>query len=289
MQTRVHSLRRGESSSKKIDLSLSSINNFARRLAGEAIGTFFLTWMHAGLALSIANTEKMLTTSPQTAAKGDSRTNPAAAGLGAGFSLAGLVYALGHISGAHFNPGVSLAFVCRGDMNPLLWFPYVAMQLAGAIGAGAVLLAVFNSGPEYGSLGANHPTDGFNVVAAFWMEFIATVFLHLAIIGTATRGTNIGGHAALASGLTIGSLVAFLTPYGGGSMNPARSIGPAIFAADPGVRQYLWIYVTAPLASGIITGTLLRWLAPPNRGSKKGEEEQLATGTLENDNKDQQA
>jgi MIP family channel proteins len=261
----------GNKASKKI--TWTDVNNYARRLFGEFVGTFILTWVHAGLALSLSNTAVTLESQP------DQRVSIAADAFGSGLSLAGLVYGLGNISGAHFNPSISLVFVLRGDMNPLSWFPYVAAQVAGGFAAAGILDAVFINDDAHGNLGANHPSGGFTILAAFWMEFIGSAFLQLAIVGTAARGKNIGGHAALAAGLTIGSLIAYLAPYGGGGLNPARSIGPGVLASNPDVRGSTWIYVVAPLGASLFSGLILKWLAP--KQDKKGEDEN-AVGALQN-------
>jgi len=236
--------------------TLCEFNNFSRCLMCEFLGTFILTWAHAGFALSLANTAVELSTQP------DSQMTIAADAFGSGLTLAGLIYGLGHISGGHFNPGISLAFLLRGEMNPFRFFPYVITQVAGGFFAAGILDAVFINDDAHGNLGANHPAGGFTVLSAFWMEFIGSIVFQIAVLGTSSRGKNFGSHAALAAGLTIGAQIAYLAPYGGGSMNPARSIGPGVLASNPDVRGSTWIYVASPLGAALCTGIGLRWLTP---------------------------
>jgi len=246
-----------------------AIKNYARRLASEFLGTLILTWSHAGVALSLANTAVELEGRP------DQHMNIAADAFASGLTLTGLIYALEHISGAHLNPGVSLAFVFHGDMNPKSLLPYITAQIAGGIAAAGILDAVFINDDFHGNLGANRPLGGFTVLSAFWMEFIGSIFLQLAILGTASR-KNMKEHSALAAGLTIGAMIAYLAPYGGGSMNPARSIGPGILASNPNVRGATWIYVASPFAASFFTGFGLKWLAPVD---KKESQEEPKTAT----------
>jgi aquaporin Z len=139
---------------------------------------------------------------------------------------------------------------------------YVLSQVAGGFAAAGILDAVFINDNAHGNLGANHPTAGFTIQAAFWMEFIGSLFLQAAIVSTATRGKEIGSRAALAAGLTIGAMITYLVPYGGGSFNPARSLGPGMLASDPNVRAETWIYVVAPLVAAVFSGLVLRWVSP---------------------------
>jgi len=274
---RVHAAVNRHSGSTPQYIGWTEINDYARRLFSELFGTFLLTWIHAGLALSLANTAVTQASQP------DQRVSIAADALGSGLGLAGLIYGLGHISGAHLNPGVSLAFLLRGDMNPWSWFPYVSAQVAGGFIAAGILDAVYINDAAHGNLGANQPAGGFTVLSAFWMEFIGSVFLQLAIVGTASRGKSVSdGHVALAGGLTIGALIAYLAPYGGGSFNPARSIGPGVLASDAVAHESTWIYVVSPLGAAVCSGLILRWLAP--RKSKKDDDGHSTIGSPNTNN-----
>lgn len=236
-----------------------------RRLVAEWIGTFFLTLWHAGLALSVRNTFRDVLDVP------NDRTTVAANGMGSGLSLLALIYSLGHVSGAHFNPAVSLLFVMKGDFSPLLMLAYWVMQVSAGFAAAGILDAVFSSSRDHGSLGANYPKGGFSVNMAFWMEFLAAIFHQLIILGTATRGSLVGAVSAVGVGSVVASIVLFLSPYGGGSVNPARSIGPGVLTSNTYARDHTWIYVVAPLASAVLVGPFMRWLSPTAGDSKKEE------------------
>jgi len=273
---RVHSAANRLNTSHDITkpIDWKDVNQYVRRLVAELLGTFILTWAHAGLALSLANTAVTLESAP------DSRMTIAADGFTSGLVLTGLIYGLGHVSGAHLNPSISFVFLLLGDMNPMSFFPYVAAQIAGGFWAAGILDAVFINDAAHGNLGANQPSGGFTVASAFWMEFIGSVLFQLAVVGTATRGKRMGSHAALAGGLTIGAAIAYMAPYGGGSFNPARSIGPGVLASDEDAHNSTWIYVASPMGAALCTGLLLRWMTP--KCDRVEEEEVYAVIPLRN-------
>lgn len=240
-----------------------------RRLAAEFLGTFVLVFIHAGLALSVSNTA--------SEEQPGNRTTLIAVGVGDGASLTGLIYALGHISGAHFNPAVSLAFVLKGAFSLSGLLLYWATQIGAAFAAAGVLDAFFTGDKQHGSLGANYPRGGFGISAAFWLEYIVSLILYMVILGTASRGKVVGPHAALAVGATIGFVVLMGHPYGGSSMNPARSLAPGVLTSNADARDSVWIYVVAPLCAALTMGPLMRWLSP-TQGKGRREEEQAAGG-----------
>ena len=155
-----------------------------------------------------------------------------------------LIYANGNASGAHFNPAVTIAFCLRGAFPWWLAPAYVAVQCAGALLAALALCALL--GPA-GHLGATTPH--FGVGPAFGMEVFLTWLLVTIILGTATRYQLIGADAALAAGGTIALCGLVGGPVSGASMNPARSLGPALVG---GATEHLWIYLTAPVAGVLL-------------------------------------
>jgi len=159
-----------------------------------------------------------------------------------------MIYALGSISGAHLNPAVTIAFTGHGDFPLEQVVSYIISQLAGALAASGVLKFLF---PSSVLLGATIPA-GSNA-QAFILECILSFFLVLVILGVA-KGSNEQG---LFAGIAIGGVVLleamFAGPVSGASMNPARSIGPAIVAGE---LKQLWIYITAPVL-GAITATIV--------------------------------
>jgi MIP family channel proteins len=171
-----------------------------------------------------------------------------------GLVIASMVYALGHISGAHFNPAVSVGFAIGGHMPWGRVATYTAAQVTGAIAAAVVLRLTLGPGV---SLGVTQP-HGSDLQALAW-EAILTFFLMLVITAVATDDRAVGNAAALAIGGTValGALVG--GPVSGASMNPARSIGPALVSGSVGS---LWIYLLAPIlgstTAAIVYGYLRR-------------------------------
>ena len=155
-----------------------------------------------------------------------------------GLIVMAMIYALGEKSGAHLNPAVTIAFFVNGNFPEKEIFPYMLSQLAGALTASVVLKFLF---PASVLLGATIPA-GTNM-QSFILEFILTFFLMLVIINVA-RGSKEQG---LFAGMAIGSMVLleamFAGPICGASMNPARSLGPAIVSGE---LKQVWIYLAAP-------------------------------------------
>ena len=198
-----------------------------RAVAAEFLGTFALVFFGCG---AIAN-----------------GLPPTSVALAFGLVIAVMVYALGHISGAHFNPAVSIAFAIRRHLPWSRVATYAAAQVLGATVAAFTLRATL--GPD-ADLGVTQPA-GSDLQSFAW-EAVLTFFLMLVITAVATDIRAVGQAAALAIGGTValGALVG--GPMSGASMNPARSIGPAIVSGDV---AHLWIYIAAPIL-GAALGTL---------------------------------
>ena len=164
-----------------------------------------------------------------------------------------MVYALGHVSGAHFNPAVTAAFAVGRHFPVARVVLYWAAQVGGAIAAAAVLRVTLGDVP----IGVTQPagSDG----QAFAWECVLTFFLMLVIVGVTTDTRAVGQAAAIAIGgaVALGSLVG--GPVSGASMNPARSIGPALVSAD---LSHLWIYLLAPPVGAIAAVLAYRFLRP---------------------------
>jgi aquaporin Z len=211
-----------------------------RALLAELIGTFALTLVAAG--------------GDVIAALDSSTASHASRAVAPGLIVLALIYAIGNDSGAHYNPAVTFAFALRKAF-PWRWVPsYWGAQLVGAGLAAALLRVLFGA---IASSSVNHPHYGS--VAALIMEIALSLLLVLIILGTATRYSLIGTDAALAVGATIACAGLFASPVSGASMNPARSLGPALVNGSLGDA---WIYVLGPglgatLAVGI-TATLHR-------------------------------
>jgi MIP family channel proteins len=162
-----------------------------------------------------------------------------------GLVIMAMVYATGHLSGAHLNPAVTLAFALTRHFPRREALAYVAAQLLGAIAAAALLLAVWPSQPA--ALGTTLPTVGDG--SALVYETVLTAFLMFTIMAVATDTRAVGAGAAIAIGGTVGLDALFGGPITGASMNPARSLGPALVSGE---LHDLWIYIVAPIAGAAI-------------------------------------
>ena len=156
------------------------------------------------------------------------------------------IYAVGHISGAHFNPAVTLGFVLTRHFPPARAVGYWAAQIVGAVAAAAVLRGSLGN---VAHLGATFPS-GSDAQSFLW-ELVVTAFLMFVIMAVATDTRAVGERAAIAIGGTIGLAAMFAGPVSGASLNPARSIGPALVSGD---LHALWIYLLAPLAGAAVGG-----------------------------------
>lgn len=153
-----------------------------------------------------------------------------------GLIVMSMIYTLGDISGAHLNPAVSIAFALAGRFSFKQLLPYISSQVAGALSASFTLKILF---PANELLGATLPAG--SGAQSFLLEFLLTFFLMLVIINVATGSKEQGMFAGLAIGAVVTLEAMFAGPICGASMNPARSLGPALVS---GHTEYLWIYVT---------------------------------------------
>ncbi|MCA9277034.1 MAG: MIP family channel protein [Phycisphaerales bacterium] len=182
------------------------------------------------------------------------------AGIAASFGLVvmAMIYAIGHISGAHMNPAVTIAFAITRHFPHRQILPYIVAQCVGAVLAATVLLltlspALRDANPEGTlNLGVTLPLDGRWYTAFIW-EFMLTLVLMFVVMGVATDYRAVKQAAGIAIGGTVWFEAMFAGPICGASMNPSRSLGPAIIS---GQVEHLWVYLAAPIA-GAITGALL--------------------------------
>lgn len=158
------------------------------------------------------------------------------------------IYAFGHISGAHFNPAVTIGFLIRKEISRNTAFIYIITQVIAGLAASATLLFLFGN---VASLGVTLPSGTWG--QAFVLEFILTFFLMIIILGSSVHGKAIKSFSGLTIGATIALEAMFGGPISGASMNPARSIGPAIVS---GKLEYLWVYIFATIL-GAAFATLL--------------------------------
>ena len=227
----------------------------AQALAAELIGTFALVFAGAGAIMVNAKTGAL---------------GHIGIAITFGLVIMVMIYAVGHISGAHFNPAVSLAFALTRHFPAERVFAYWAAQLIGATTAALILRASLG---DIANVGATLPS-GSDAQSFLW-ETILTFFLMFVIMAVATDTRAVGEAAAIAVGGTVGLDAMFGGPISGASMNPARSIGPAIAAVD---FHSLWIYIAAPLlgaALGAVAYQVVRGEHPLPISSRRQSEADL--------------
>ncbi len=216
-----------------------------RRLVAETVGTFFLVLIGPGAAMVNAFSGGVV--------------GHVGVALAFAFVVTAMVFALGHLSGAHINPAVTLAFwsVRRFPGSEVL--PYLGAQCIGATLAAVALVGIL--GPV-GGFGATVPA--VSVARAFGLEWLLSFALMLVVMAVATDRRVPGGFAAVAVGLTVGFCALMGGPITGASMNPARSFGPALVG---GVWQAHWVYWLAPTTGMLAAAHLyevLRGTTPAN-------------------------
>ena len=203
----------------------------ARRAAAEGIAAFALVF--AGCGAIVADRQY------------DGALGAVGVSLVFGLIITVMIYATGHLSGAHINPAVTLAFTLTRHFRGREAAAYIVAQLTGAVCAALALHAVWPSNPA--NLGSTVPSVGAG--SAFVYELILTAFLMFVIIAVATDTRAVGAAAAIAIGGTVGLDALFGGPVTGASMNPARSFGPALVS---GTWTDFWIYVSAPVLGAAV-------------------------------------
>ena len=211
-----------------------------RSYLSEAVGTFILVFVGTGSVIVNGYSEGAVTL----------------LGISIAFGLAvvAMIYALGDISGTHINPAVTIGLCLSGRAPSSILVPYIASQCIGAFAASLLLRLMF--GMQHG-LGGTSPSGP--IAQSFLMEVVATFILMLVIL-CVTRGAKEKG---ITAGLVIGSVVTmdilFAGPVSGGSMNPARSLGPALAGLNFGA---LWLYLIAPCVGAGLAAAVVRGLHP---------------------------
>jgi aquaporin NIP len=202
-----------------------------RALLAETIGTFALVFAGAGAIMVDAKTHAL---------------GHVGVAIVFGLVIMAMIYAVGHVSGAHFNPAVSFAFALTRHFPWSRMVAYWGAQLAGALAAAALLRASLG---DRADVGATLPS-GSTAQALLW-EVVLTFFLMFVIMSVATDARAVGEAAAIAVGGTVALDAMFGGPITGASMNPARSLGPALVS---GQLHAFWVYVAAPLAGAALGG-----------------------------------
>ncbi|KXI22374.1 aquaporin Z [Photobacterium sanguinicancri] len=225
-----------------------------KKLVAEFIGTFWLVLGGCGSAVLAA-------------AFPDVGIGLLGVSLAFGLTVVTMAYAIGHISGCHLNPAVTVGLWSGGRFPVADVVPYILSQVLGAI-VGAYVLYVIASGQAgfdlAGGLASNgygeHSPGGYSLLSGFVTEFVMT-FMFLIVILGATHKLATPGMAGLAIGLALTLIHLISIPVTNTSVNPARSTGPALLVGDWAVSQ-LWLFWLAPLLGALVAGIVYRWLSP---------------------------
>jgi aquaporin Z len=233
----------------------------SKRLGAEFLGTFWLVLGGCGSAVLAANFG------------GDG--NPLGIGfvgvaLAFGLTVLTMAYAVGHISGGHFNPAVSIGLWAGGRFSAGDLLPYIVAQVLGGLAAGGVLYLIAsgqsgfaidpNAAGAFASNGyGSHSPGGYNLTSAAISEVVMTLFFLLVILGATSKRAP-AGFAPIAIGLALTLIHLISIPVTNTSVNPARSTGVGVFAGSVAISQ-LWLFWIAPAVGALVGGGLWRWLA----------------------------
>jgi len=224
----------------------------SRKVAAEFVGTFWLVFGGCGSAVLAA-------------AFPDVGIGFLGVALAFGLTVLTMAYAIGHISGCHLNPAVSVGLLTGGRFPSAELLPYIAAQVAGAVVASGVLYVIASGAPGFslaGGFAANgyaaHSPGGYSLLAALVAEVVLT-FMFLVIILGSTDKRAPAGFAPIAIGLGLTLIHLIGIPVTNLSVNPARSTGPALFVGGWALAQ-LWLFWVAPIAGAAAAGVFYRWL-----------------------------
>jgi len=228
------------------------MNNLFKRSGAEFFGTFWLVFGGCGSAVIAAGFPEL-------------GIGFVGVALAFGLTVLTMAYAVGHISGAHFNPVVSIGLWAGKRFPAKDLVPYIIAQLLGAVFAGAVLYVIASGKAGFsldGGFASNgygeHSPGGYSLVAALVAEIVLTAMFLIVIMG-ATDKKAPAGFAPIAIGLALTLIHLISIPITNTSVNPARSTGVALFAGGWALEQ-LWLFWVAPIIGGIIGGVIYKWL-----------------------------
>ena len=227
--------------------------SMSRRLSAEFIGTFWLVFGGCGSAVFAAAFPEL-------------GIGFAGVALAFGLTVLTMAYAVGHISGGHFNPAVSIGLAVSGRFAVKDVVPYVVVQVLAAIVAAWVIMHIASGRPDFdiavNGLAANgygaHSPGGYSMEAGFLAEVVLTFGFLIVILGATHKNAAVG-FAGIPIGLALTLIHLVSIPITNTSVNPARSTGPALFVGGDAVDQ-LWLFWVAPIIGAIIAGLVYRWL-----------------------------
>jgi aquaporin Z len=225
--------------------------DISRRVVAEFFGTFWLVFAGCGAAVLAAGFPSL-------------GIGFVGVSLAFGLTVLTMAYAVGHISGGHFNPAVTIGLWTAGRCATGHVIPYIVAQVVGAIAAAAVLWLIASSQPGWvpGGFAANGYGDlspgKYALGGCFLTEMVMTFFFLFIIIGTTSKGAA-SGFAGIPIGLGLTLIHLVSIPVTNTSVNPARSTGPALFAGIGHIEQ-LWLFWVAPIIGAVIAGLLAYWM-----------------------------
>ena len=227
-----------------------------KKLFAEFFGTYWLVFGGCGSALFAAGIPNL-------------GIGFAGVALAFGLTVLTMAYAVGHISGGHFNPAVSFVLLAGGRFSAKELLPYIVSQCAGAIAAAGTLFFIWSGktgnvidNTKAGAFASNgfgaFSPDGYSMVACFAAEFVLTMFFLLIILGATDKFAN-GKFAGVAIGLGLTLIHLVSIPITNTSVNPARSLSQAIFTGGEPLNQ-VWLFWAAPIAGAIVGGFIYKML-----------------------------
>jgi len=221
-----------------------------KKYVAESIGTAVLVIFGCGTAVAINN--------PAVTGAAPLAVKVLTIAFAFGLSIVAMAYSIGNVSGCHINPAVSVGMFVAHRMDGKECLRYILSQCIGAIIGAAVLCVLFGSNKSLGQNGYGSASAlGTSAGVAFLVEMILTFVFVLTILGVTS--TDFKG-AGLVIGLTLTLIHILGIPFTGTSVNPARSLGPALLAGGVALQQ-LWLFIVAPLAGAVLAGLAYPWLA----------------------------
>jgi aquaporin Z len=225
-----------------------------RKLVAEFIGTAWLVLGGCGAAVLAAAFPEL-------------GIGFAGVALAFGLTVLTMAFAIGHVSGCHLNPAVSVGLWAGGRFSAADLPGYIGAQVAGALSGAAILYVIASGGPGFDAsagfasngYGAHSP-GGYSLIAALVCEVVMTFAFLFVILGS-THGRAPAGFAPIAIGLCLTLIHLISIPVTNTSVNPARSTGPAIFQGSWAIEQ-LWLFWLAPIVGAVLAGLVYKWLSP---------------------------
>jgi MIP family channel proteins len=228
----------------------------AGALAAETVGTFMLTFAGTATVLAVHQLQK--------ASSGTTVTSEIAISVAFAFGLVAAIYAMGDLSGAHVNPAITAGLAAAGRFPWRMVPGYVIAQMIGGVLAGLMDWFMFPHLREPLALGSTQPGPGIAWWTACFTEFVITLILMVVVMATAVyqRAPGGGTLSGVAIGLWVGAAIFLALPISGGSLNPARTLGPDIIALE---FPYWWIYIVGPVLGAIAGAALWEFVLGKSR------------------------